>query len=97
MRYTERFNNEAIPEWKSCYINYEHLKVLVKLLRDSVRERLELESMLLHGTSIEARTQKTISLKFVDLLPDKVADINGNHEYFVAASTNANGKFAEAY
>ena len=67
MRYTERFRMESIPEWRSCYLNYERLKVQVKMIRDSVRERLELSDVMAHGSNLQARTQRTISLNQIGL------------------------------
>lgn len=75
MRYTEKFRMDSIPEWRSCYLNYEHLKVLLKIIRETVRERLELLNVMSYGTNLQARTQKTISISPAEIPKDKMEDI----------------------
>ena len=36
MRFGKNLKSIAIPEWKDCYLDYLHLKIFIKLLKDIV-------------------------------------------------------------
>lgn len=40
---------EAVPEWKSCYLAYDHYKPLLTILRETVRERIDLDDIMRYG------------------------------------------------
>lgn len=33
MRFGQNLNSIVIPEWKACYLDYQHLKIFVMLLK----------------------------------------------------------------
>lgn len=33
MKFGKNLYEEAIPEWRSCYIDYEHLKIFVGIIK----------------------------------------------------------------
>lgn len=66
------------------------MKNLVKTIRDTVRERLELQDLMNFGMNIQARTLKTISLKTIEDTSPKMEDIKSRYAYFEKASIIAN-------
>lgn len=33
MRFGSNISHLAIPEWKQCYLDYEHLKIFIRLIK----------------------------------------------------------------
>lgn len=66
MKYAERYRHEKIDEWSRCYLNYEHLKVLNNLMRESLRQTTQIKDILEYGMSNEALTEEgtTINIKY---------------------------------
>lgn len=43
MRFSSRINREIVPEWADCYIDYPALKSLLRLIRVTSADRLDVE------------------------------------------------------
>ena len=46
MRFGQNLNSIVIPEWKACYLDYEHLKIFVMLLKAIVEMNEEIEKSI---------------------------------------------------
>ena len=33
MKFGKNLRGEAVPEWRECYLDYEHLKIFVKIIK----------------------------------------------------------------
>lgn len=53
MRFGSNISHLAIPEWKQCYLDYEHLKIFIRLIK-AVVETIHVCENIIKETSQNA-------------------------------------------